>query len=86
MTGKKIYETRVYDEKRQKIGLRNIILFKDRDSDRQFIGIVNELSYFETFREAVIDCGLRKVLPNVRSLEKAVSLYESFPHKCVIIK
>jgi ASC-1-like (ASCH) protein len=59
----------------------NIILFKYRDSDRKFVSIVIELSYFKSFREAILDSGLRNVIPNARSLDKAVNLYESYPHK-----
>lgn len=77
---KKIYETRVYDEKRQQIKLKDIIEFKDRSSNRTFKAMITELSYFDNFKTAIEDCGLKKVMPNVRSIEDAVKLYESFPN------
>lgn len=77
---KKLYETRVYDEKRQKIKLKDIIEFKDRGSGRTFKAMITELSYFDNFKAAIEDCGVKKVMPNARSIENAVKLYEAFPH------
>ena len=76
---KKIYETRLLDEKRKKIKLLDVITFSDRGSNKTFKAKVTELSYFKDFRIAIIDCGAKKVLPNVRSLEDGIKLYESIP-------
>ena len=78
--GVKLYETRVYDCKRQKVKLLDIILFKERDSNRTFEAKITELSYFKTFKEAIEEVGIRKVLPNARSLVDGIKIYESFPH------
>ena len=80
-TKKKIYETRVYDKKRQQIRLLDKIKFHDRGSDRTFEAIITELSYFKNFRDAIKEVGIKKVLPNVRSLDDGVRMYEKFPHK-----
>ena len=80
LDGKKIYETRVYDKKRKEIKLLDIVLFKDRDSNRNFKAKIIELSYFKDFETAIIDSGLKKVLPNARTIKEGVKLYESFPH------
>ena len=76
--GKKIYETRVYDEKRQKLKLLDIIEFKDRQSGDVFTATVVELAYFDNFREAIASVGVKKVLPNAKSLEDGISIYENF--------
>lgn len=78
--GKKIYETRVYDEKRKDIKLLDVILFKDRSSDRTFKAKIIELSYFKNFKNAIENSSLKKVLPNARSIAEGVKLYEKFPH------
>ena len=78
--GKKVYETRVYDEKRQKIKLKDIVLFKDRGSKKTFKAQIVELSWFKTFKDAIEDSGVKKVLPNARSLEDAIKIYEGFPN------
>lgn len=80
-SGKKIYETRVYDEKRRKIQLLDTVIFKDRESGKTFKALITELSYFKNFEEAILDSGLKKVLPNARSVKVGVNLYESFPHE-----
>ena len=78
--GKKIYETRVYDPKRQQIKLKDIVTFYDRGSKKKFKAMITELSWFKNFKDAIQDAGLKKVLPNARSLDDGVKLYEKFPH------
>jgi len=80
LEGKKIYETRVYDEKRQKIKLKDVVLFKDGGSKRTFKALITELSYFTTFKEAIEASGIKKVLPNAKSIDAGIKLYEAFPH------
>ena len=77
----KLYETRVYDEKRQKIKLLDIITFHERDTKNKFTVKIIELSWFSSFEEAIKTVGIKKVLPNVRSLKDGVKIYESFSHK-----
>ena len=77
--GKKIYETRVYDKKRQQIKLLDTIKFFERDTKRTFTKQVIELAYFSNFEDAIKEVGIKKVLPNARSLKEGVKLYESFP-------
>ena len=76
----KLYETRVYDDKRQKIKLLDKVKFKEKGSKRFFNAIITELSYFSNFREAIIPVGIKKILPNARSLDDGVKIYENFPH------
>jgi len=81
-TGKKIYETRVYDEKRKKIKLGDTIIFEhdDKKDEPSFKTIVVEIKIFKSFGDAIKDCGIKKILPNLNSNVKGVELYESFPH------
>lgn len=81
LNGKKIYEIRIYDEKRQQINLLDIIKFIDRSSENTFNGKIVELSYFSNFRDAIEEVGIKSVLPNVRSLKEGIKTYENFPHK-----
>lgn len=76
----KLYETRVLDPKRQKIKLLDIVEFTNRETGKKMNAKIIELSFFKTFELAIRDCGLKKVMPNVRSVAEAVKLYESFPH------
>ena len=78
--GKKIYETRVFDEKRRKLKLMEVVTFKDRGSNKTFKALITELSYFSNFKDAIESAGLKKVLPNARSLKDGVEMYEQFPH------
>ena len=77
---KKLYETRIYDEKRQTIKLLEEIQFVDRTTGNSFRARITELSYYKNFKEALQEVGMKKVLPNARSLKEAVKIYESFPH------
>lgn len=76
----KIYETRVYDKKRQEIKLLEEIVFLERGSKRSFKARIIELSHYKNFKDAIKDVGVKKVLPNAKSLNEAVKIYEKFPH------
>ena len=78
--GVKLYETRVYDKKRQEIKLLDVITFRDRESNNSFKATITELSYFKSFKEAIESVGIKKVLPNARSLKEGIKIYEKFPH------
>ncbi len=79
-SGKKTFETRVFDPKRQKLKLLEVLEFEHRETKETFQAQIIELAHFKNFREAIVDCGLKKVMPNVASVQKAVTLYETFPH------
>lgn len=79
-SGKKLYETRVYDKKRREIKLLEEVTFIDRsDNSRSFRAIITELSYFKNFKDAIQEVGVKKVLPNAKSLEEGVKMYHQFP-------
>jgi ASC-1-like (ASCH) protein len=79
--GEKIYETRVYDTKRREIKLLDRVKFVDRgNSKRSFDAVITELSYFNDFKQAIETVGIKKVLPNARTLKEGIELYHSFPH------
>ena len=80
-SGQKIYETRVFDTKRQKLKLMDIIEFTNRETGSQFKAQITELSYFNDFESAIVDCGLKKVMPHLRSVVDAVKIYNNFPHE-----
>lgn len=61
----KLYETRVFDTKRRDIKLLDRVKFVDRgNKKRSFEAIITELSYFNTFKEAIETVGIKKVLSN----------------------
>ena len=78
--GIKLYETRVYDKKRQEVKLLDTVTFRDRGSSNVFKATITELSYFGTFKEALENAGIKKVLPNAKSLKDGIKIYEKFPH------
>ena len=45
-TGKKLYETRIYDKKRQAIKLLEKVKFKDRNSKKTFNAIIRGCDIF----------------------------------------
>ena len=52
----------------KEVKLLDIIEFSDRGSKRTFNAKITELSYFKNFRDAIKGVGIKKVLPNARSL------------------
>ncbi len=47
----KLYETRVYDAKRQQIKLLDKVNFHDRGSKRTFTALITELSWFKNLKK-----------------------------------
>ena len=82
-SGKKIFETRVFDEKRQKIKLGDSIEFTNQTNPslKPYTKKVIGLKLFKSFKSAIDDCGIRKILPGVKTAIEGVKLYEAFPHK-----
>ena len=79
--GKKLYETRIYDGKRKEYKLLDKIKFTKRENPKEsFLAVITELSYFDNFKEAMETVGIKKVLPNAKSLKEGVEIYNNFPH------
>ena len=86
-TGKKIYEVRINDEKRQKFQIGDFINIQYREKydnnsiKPDYIVQVTEKNLFNTFREAIVDSGIENVLPNAFNLEEGIRLYETLSHR-----
>ena len=86
-TGKKIYEVRINDEKRQKFQIGDFINIQYREKydnnliKPDYIVQVTEKNLFNTFREAITDSGIESVLPNAYNLEEGIRLYETLAHR-----
>ncbi len=91
--GEKKYEIRINDEKRQLFQIGNVIqiTFNDKigniyvDKPNYFVR-VTEKNLYKNFREAIIDSGIRNVLPNVSDTEEGISIYENFMHRDGLFK
>ena len=79
---KKIYEIRIFDEKRRKLILGDKIIFQKRNSDDTIEKTIAKLMLFNTFKETLESIkDFREALPSINSIEECVSLYENIPHK-----
>ncbi len=80
LDGKKIYEARVYDEKRRKIkvGDEYVFFHNDDETKKSIHTIITDILTFDNFGEAIESVGIENILPG-ESLEDGVKLYESFP-------
>ena len=91
--GEKKYEIRINDEKRQLFQIGDVIqiTFNDKigniyvDKPNYFVR-VTEKNLYKNFREAIIDSGIRNVLPNVSDTEEGISIYENFMHRDGLFK
>lgn len=76
----KIYETRIFDEKRQKLKLLDVVTFYEKETKNSFKARITELSFFKNFKDAIQPVSIKKVLPNAKSLKEGVEIYNKFPH------
>ena len=76
----KIYETRVWDEKRKRMNIGDLWYFThSSDSGLEKIKTrIVEVKIYSSFREAIVDSGVAQLLPQISDLEQAISIYESF--------
>ena len=86
-TGKKIYEVRINDEKRQKFQIGDFINIQYREKYENnlikpdYIVQVTEKNLFNTFRDAITESGIENVLPGTINLEEGIRLYETLAHR-----
>ena len=80
LDGIKLYELRVFDAKRKRFKLKDDIVFTERGTHRTMIKTITELSYFHSFREALVATNINQILPNEPTVESAIQVYESFPN------
>lgn len=78
---KKVYEARVYDDKRKQIKLNDMITIYNSQDKSQHINVkVRGLLYYEYFDDAVKDIGYKKLMPNEDCIEDVIRKYNNFPH------
>lgn len=80
-SGVKTYEVRVNDEKRKKMKVGDIWIFYH--NDKQLLPIetyITQITTYKTFKEAIEDTGVEKLLPNVKDINEGIKTYEAFPH------
>ena len=66
---------------KKEINLLDKVKFTDKeDKSRSFCAIITELSYYNNFKNAIEDIGIKKVLPNAKSLKDGIDIYNKFPH------
>ena len=79
---KKLYEIRIFDEKRRKLLLGDKIIFKNKATNEIIEKTIEKLLLFDTFRETLEGMNdFREALPSINSIEEGVSLYEKIPHE-----
>lgn len=78
--GLKIYEMRVYDEKRKQMSVGDIWEFRHNDNKDEPIlkTLITEIKIYKSFNEAITEKGYKSLLPNTKNDEEAIKIYESF--------
>jgi ASC-1-like (ASCH) protein len=68
--GVKIYETRVYDDKRKSMKVGDIWIFTHNNLESTEIKtLITEIKIYKSFREAIEDTGVQKLLPHIKNIE-----------------
>ena len=79
-SGEKKYEMRVYDEKRKAMKIGDIWKFIHNDNKDlpEFETIITDIKLYKSFEEAIEETGFQQLLPNAKSNEEAIKIYNSF--------
>ena len=76
---KKLYELRLNDEKRQKLKLNDTICLINRTNPNEKLQAnVIELTYFNTFKEALDNTPLESIMPRETNLDTVLDKYMNF--------
>lgn len=79
LLGEKIYEVRLNDEKRQKIDVGDIIVFKQDSNLQQTVNtIVEDLIYFDSFSDMAKTLPSKKIGFNDESIIQIIDKYHEF--------
>ena len=79
--GYKIYEIRPNDDKRQQMKIGDtIVIYNNDDDSSSYQVVITDKHYFKDFKDAIEGSELKKLLPNVNTVNEAIELYESFPN------
>jgi ASC-1-like (ASCH) protein len=78
--GTKIYEMRVNDEKRQKMNIGDIWKFKHAVDETlpQYNTRIIDKKIYKSFEEAINETGYEKLLPNTKTKDEAIKIYNAF--------
>lgn len=77
--GKKIYEIRLNDEKRQLIQVGDVIIFKKEPELSETLNVVvNDLIYFKAFEQMAKSLPLEKVGFETETISEVVDIYHQF--------
>ena len=81
-SGKKIYEVRLYDEKRQKIGIGDNIIFKKQPEliDGVVVRVV-DVKRFDTFEQMAMTLSLSSIGFDNKNASQVARVYRSFYSK-----
>ena len=79
--GRKIYELRIYDEKRKIMNVGDLWIFKHENNKNlpEIRTQIQEIRLFDSFENAIKNTELNKLLPEITNVEDAVNLYNDFP-------
>ena len=79
ITEDKEYEIRLFDFKRELIKVGEFIEFICNETSRTAFLVVIEITKYDTFKQALENTDLTKVLPGVASIEEAIEIYYDIP-------
>ena len=79
-TNKKTVEIRVFDEKRQKLKIKDTIIFTKQDGSGKFKKKIINLVISKNFETSIRSATLKKCMPNIKKIKEAVNIYHSFPN------
>jgi ASC-1-like (ASCH) protein len=80
MEGRKIYETRVNDERRRLVDVQDIIKFTNRETNKTFTAKVAHVMTYRGFEDAILATPLDQLLPGIETYSQAITIYNGFPH------
>ncbi len=78
LSGNKVVEGRLYDEKRRRISIGDCIILRSDSTNKEIYVYVKYLRVYSSFKNMLLAEGLNRVLPGIRSIDEGVKVYYKY--------
>ncbi len=78
LSGSKVIEGRLYDEKRRRISIGDCIILRSESTNREIYVYVKYLRVYPSFKNMILAEGLNRVLPGIRSIDEGIKVYYKY--------
>jgi len=78
LSGRKVVEGRLYDDKRREISVGDCIILRNNDDSRECYVYVKYMHIYPSFKDMLLSEGVNRVLPSISDVDEGVNVYYKY--------